>query len=287
MTIHAATLIKDALRRDVAILSTLAHLHCATLSQLHALCFPFHAVATARLTLSNLERASFVAHTTWRLKQRSPERGQVWTLTARGADLLQHYVPHVPPLARLDLACPSSAIEHEEWRVRLQLRTLLVRLLLEARTTALLHCITIQLPWQANWPTTWGAGPQPEPDALVSIVWHPADRLPADWLPWLDTPLLDGAICYPIYLERAHTRTSVTDLLPVWATTVPTHIPIVVLQDDDRYITTSRDLASLSQVAPLRLATWSALEGSITHEQWRDGHGAACGLRPLSESTVA
>ncbi len=51
MAMQAATVLEDGLKRDVAILSTLAHLHCATVSQLHALCFPFHTLATARLTL--------------------------------------------------------------------------------------------------------------------------------------------------------------------------------------------------------------------------------------------
>src|SRR3954453_2462005 len=130
---HSASQVDDMLKRDGAILSTLAHFQCATVHQLHPLCFPSHTLATARITLYYLAEAHFIARSNWRLKRESHERGQVWTLTAKGHALLQRYVQHTPPLTHIDLARPSSAIEHEEWRVRIQIRTLLVRLLLEAR----------------------------------------------------------------------------------------------------------------------------------------------------------
>jgi hypothetical protein len=78
MTTPAATVLDDTLKRDVAILSTLAQLHCATVVQLHALCFPYHTLATARTTLFYLAEAHFIARSTWRLRGLSQERGQVW-----------------------------------------------------------------------------------------------------------------------------------------------------------------------------------------------------------------
>src|SRR3712207_8901916 len=89
MARQAVTVLEDGLKRDVAILSTLAHLHCATVVQLHALCFPYHTLATARITLYYLAEAHFIARSNWRLKRESVERGQVWTLAARGHDLLR------------------------------------------------------------------------------------------------------------------------------------------------------------------------------------------------------
>ena len=284
MTMHGAPLLDDGLGRDVAILSTLAHLHCATVLQLHALCFPYHTLATARITLHYLAEAHFITRSPWRLKRQSQERGQVWTLAARGHDLLQRYVSHVPPLARLDLGRPSTALEHEEWLVRLQVRTLLLRLLLEARRAPLLHCLEVQLPGTTNWPTAWGSAPQFEPDALVSVVWYPADQQPADWLPWLGSgPLAASAIRYPIYIERTHTQAALAELLSTSkATWHEAHfIPVVVLRDEARYTATAQYLASLPLPPPLQLATWAALDGDTAYDLWQDARGAAHGPRPV------
>ncbi len=186
MTMHTGPHTDDTLRRDIAILSTLAHLHCATVLQLHALCFPYQTLATARITLYYLAEANFVIRTCWSLKRETRERGQIWTLTAKGHDLLRRYVHDVPALTFLDLARPSTSLQHEEWRVRLQVRTLVLRLLLEARRAPLLQCLDVLLPTTANWPTSWGGAPQVEPDALISIVWQPGTRKGGEWLPWLD-----------------------------------------------------------------------------------------------------
>ena len=86
MTPPAPTVLEDSLRRDVAILSTLAHLHCTTIPQLHALCFPYHTLATARLSLHYLAQAGFIAHTPWQVRCGSREGGQIWSLTAKGND---------------------------------------------------------------------------------------------------------------------------------------------------------------------------------------------------------
>ncbi len=290
MTMHAAPTRDDALQRDIAILSTLAQIHYATVPQLHALCFPYHTVATARLTLYYLAEAHFIARSTWRLKRENRERGQVWTLTSKGHDLLRRYLPHVPPLPKIDLARPSTALEHEEWRVRLQLRSLLVRLLLDARRGAVLCCLEVQFPGHVGWPTAWGHTAAPVPDALIFVVWHPAEQQPADWLPWLAPSVLPtDALCYPIYVERTHAQTSVAELLPVWAEIWPTplHIPVVIFQDQERYGATLQHLATLPHLPALRLATWAALEGDLAQDQWRDEHGRPAGLLPVPATPVA
>ncbi len=290
MTMQAATVLDNMLKRDIAILSTLAHLHCATIHQIHALCFPYHTLATARTTLFYLGEARFVAHSTWRPRGGNYERGQVWTLTARGHDLLQRYAPHIPPLIPIDLGRPSTAVEHEEWRVRFRVRTLLVRLLVEARRTPLLHSIALELPWNVRWSTPSREIVQPEPDALVTVVWHPPERQPADWLPWLvPIPHATSTIHYPIYVERTQARTSLVDLLPTWMETwpAPSHIPVVIFQDEDHFEATSHQIATLPQLPTLRLATWTALEGGITQSQWRDERGLPSRLLPLQAGSVA
>ena len=290
MTMQAATALDDGLQRDVAILSTLAYLHCATAQQLHALCFPYHTIATTRTTLYYLAEAHFIARTPWRLKRESDERGQVWALAAKGHDLLQRYIPHLPPLARIDLARPSTALEHEEWRVRLQVRTLLVRLLLAARQTPLLLAIEVQLPWNASWPTARGDVPLPGPDACVAITWHPAERKAADWLPWLEpSPTQATTILHPIYVERTHARTNLASMLPAWSQNWPDQhlLPVVILQDEGRYAPTLQQLHTLPQAPAVRLGTLAALEGGLPQAQWRDEHGVACGLRPSPAGTVA
>ncbi len=290
MTMPAATVLDDTLKRDVAILSTLAQFHCATVPQLHALCFPHHALATARTTLFYLAEAHFIARSTWRVRGLSKERGQVWILTAKGHDLLQRYTPPLPPLARLDLCRPSTALEHDEWRVRIWIRTLLVRFLLEARRTPFLHGLEVQLPGNSSWPTSWAQLSQPEPDAFISVVWQPAVRQATDWLPWLASgPLVDTVIHYPIFVERTHAQTNVAELVPVWtANSSPSlHIPIVILQDEARYAAISAQVSRLSPASTIRIATWTALEAGITQDDRRDEHNLGCGLPLLPRDALA
>jgi hypothetical protein len=249
------------------------------------------------MTLHYLAAAGFVAHSTWQTKAASNtrglemtrERGQVWTLTLKGYNLLQQYAADVPPLASIDLARPSTALEHEEWRVRLDVRTLLMRLVLEARSTALLNCVEIRLPSSTPWPTAWMCVPCSPPDAVVSILWSPAIHRPADWLPWIAPargPV--GPIRYPIYLERSQSHRSVTDIARAWrqVSSKHLHIPVVILQSEDRYALIFQQLATLPQAPSFRLTTWAGLESGISQGQWRDERGATCGLRPLPESAA-
>lgn len=286
----AVTVLDDTLKRDVAILSTLAQLHCATVSQLHALCFPYHTLATTRTTLFYLAEAHFIARSTWRVRGLSQERGQVWILTAKGHDLLQRYVPYVPSLARIDLGRPSTALEHEEWRVRIWIRTLLVRLLLHARQLPFLHGLEVQLPGNAGWPTPCAQLAPPEPDAFISVVWHPAERQSSDWLPWLAPgPLADTVIHYPIFVERTHAQTNVAELLPLWtdnASPSP-HIPIVILQDEARYAALSARVSMLPLAGAIRVATRAALEAGAARGEEHDEHNLRCGLPLLPADAVA
>ncbi len=288
---QATTGLEDGLKRDVAILSTLAHLHCGTVQHLHALCFPHRALATVRTSLHYLAAAGFVAQSTWQTRRVSRERGQdisrergqIWMLTPKGHDLLQQHILDAPPLAWIDLARPSTAIEHEEWHVQLDVRTLLVRLLLEARCTALLNYVELYLPGGIGWPWPWRCAACPQPDALISILWHPAICQSVDWLPWV-APAENavGATHYPIYLERIHSQFSVTEIVRALAQTPtePLHIPVVILQSEDHYASTYHQLAALPHLSPIRLATWTALEGGIAQEWWRNEEGITCGLHP-------
>jgi len=280
----------DTLKRDVAILSTLAQFHCATVVQLHALCFPYHTLATARTTLFYLAEAHFIARSTWRLRGRSQERGQVWILTAKGHDLLQRYAPYVPSLARIDLGRPSTALEHEEWRVRIWIRTLLVRLLVHARQKPFLHSLAVQLPGNAGWPTSCAQLAPPEPDAFISVVWHPAERQSTDWLPWLaPRPLADTMIHYPIFVERMHARTNVAELLPPWTddTSPSPHIPIVILQDEARYAALYAQVSMLPPAGAIRVATRAGLDAGAAPGEQRDEHNLRCGLPLLPADAVA
>ena len=290
MTMHTGPDTDDTLRRDIAILSTLAHLHCATVLQLHALCFPYQTLATARITLHYLAEANFVIRTCWRLKRETRERGQVWTLTAKGHDLLRRYVHDVPALTFLDLARPSTSLEHEEWRVRLQVRTLVLRLLLEARRAPLLQCLDVLLPTTANWPTSWGGAPQVEPDALISIVWQPGTRKGGEWLPWLDVGILPTTpIRYPIFVQRTHSQAIPTESLPTWAAMYSElqHIPVVVLRNEVGYTEATRQLTMLAPTSPIRLTTWAALHGDSGHKLWWDARGAASTLRLESDEQAS
>lgn len=284
MTIPAATVVDDTLKRDVAILSTLARLHCATVGQLHALCFPYHTLATARTTLFYLAEAHFIARSTWRVRGLSQERGQVWIVTAKGHDLLQRYSPHVPPLAHINLGRPSTSLEYEEWRVRITIRTLFVRLILEARRRPYLQTLEIQLPTSMNWASRYTQPPGLEPDAAISVLWNPPERRPDDWLPWLEAaPLPASAVCYPLFIERTHARSDLAEIVSSWITVsgASGHIPIVVLQDEGRHASSLAQVSALSQAPSIHLASSSVLEGLVGFAPRIEDHSRSCEF-PLS-----
>src|SRR5919202_1595043 len=192
----------ERLTRDLAVLTTLAHLGCATFSHLQVLCFPARGAETARLGLANLRAAGYLTHSTWFLQQATGVRGQVWTLTPKGLTVLQRYAPlptaH-PPLA---LACPRTPVEYDAWQAGLRVRSLVIALILEARRTAFLTSLRVTLP--SPWLTTLDAAG--EPDALLQIDWQAPRVQPAAWLPWLacwtTTPPTATALQYAVYRDR-------------------------------------------------------------------------------------
>src|SRR5690349_21718937 len=99
--LQAGTVLDELLKRDICILSTLAHFHSVTVPQLHALCFPFQTLATARTTLYHLAEAHFIARSNWQVRGLRHDQGQVWTFTTKGHEHLKRYLPLVPPLARI------------------------------------------------------------------------------------------------------------------------------------------------------------------------------------------
>jgi hypothetical protein len=277
--IHTANTQDDTLRRDVAILSTLAQLHCATIPQLYALCSPNHTLTTVRTSLFYLAEAHCIAHSTWRVRGLTRERGQVWVLTAKGHETLRRYSPHFPPLACIDLGRPSTALEYEEWRVRIWIRTMLVRFLLHARYTSFLNRLEFQLPWNPSDLVPSKPTLPPEPDATVLVVWHPAERQPNDWLPWLvplpaSQSVSQSVVCYPIFVERTHARIDIASLVSSWsATSIPSHyVPLVILQDEARSAEVHTQVSMLPAASSIRIVTRTALEGDTGPERFSNGY---------------
>src|SRR3954451_21104021 len=156
------------LKRDLKVLTTLALLGCATFPQLYALCFPHCVVTTARVALINLVESGYLTHSRWYLKQATRERGRVWTITPRGTTILQRYIALPVALPEIDLGCPSTSVEYDLGRTRIQARTLIVALILEARRSSFLTGLNVQLTdglpaflWEPS-----------SPDTLLTIWWR-------------------------------------------------------------------------------------------------------------------
>lgn len=278
----------DTVRRTVAVLSTVAHLQCATIAQIHALCFPFHTLATVRLTLRYLAEAHFVDHSRW--IYRPAYEGQVWILTAKGHRLIQSYASSVPPLACIDLQRPETAHEQEEWRVRHLIRRLIVGLLLEARQYPLLHSIDVQLLQPTGCSTSSNQTVASEPDGYLRIAWRPSERKAADWLPWFDShDDVVRATEYPIYVDRSHAHINLQGLV-TGKTQSQAHdqiIPMFVLADEQRCRLLQQCANTLTHRPRFRMTSWSAREGQVSSASWMDVTGMSCGLQPLSDEVVA
>ena len=148
----------SAVAFELAVLHTLAQLWYATTDQLHTTCFPDEASSRARLSLATLRAAGCLDLTPWRLPHVCQERGSVWTLTRAGGAVLAAYGGTLVagPLEALDV--PSTALERDEWRVRMAVRSLIVRLIVQARRSPLLADLRVQV--RTAWPTPY-APPQP------------------------------------------------------------------------------------------------------------------------------
>jgi hypothetical protein len=275
---HVDRVFERRLQRDLAVLTTLAHLGCATFPQVQALCFPT-SINAARLSLANLITAGYLTQSPWFLQQVSGARGRVWTMTAKGRATLHHYAPLPPAQPPLDLGCPRTPMEYDAWRARLQVRTLLVALILEARRTAFLSSLAV---------TPLDRRPLDGrvahlPDALLQIGWQTPRVQPPEWLPWDITASTAADVHYAVYLDRA------PGVPPLhWLalrgrrpTTPVPRIPVVVLADEERVGMVQRAVVAANYPAPVRVSTWDRLTTGVGRGQWRDAHGQPCGLQPV------
>ena len=267
------------LKRDLAVLKTLAHLGCTTFQHLHALCFPGCVAATARGALAHLCAADAITHTRWMLRHTNQQRGQIWALTTKGFDLLRRYEALPPTMLDIDLGRPSTAVEHDEWRVRMDVRTLIVALIVQARRAAFLTQLRMTLPH--TWPTAFGR--ECRPDAVLHIVWQAPSMKHSDWLPWPEAMSVRAQpIHYPIYLDRT-AATSPVCWVQHAAGAVPVDYPcvaVVVLNSEERYIQAQQELTALRYHEPVRLNTWQALAAGVASTPWRDIQGRVCSLQP-------
>ncbi len=96
------------LKRDLAVLTTLAHLGCADFHHLHALCFPTCVAATARTHRAGHSR--LFHRSGWMLTRANREAGQARKILPKGQDVLERYldVLKVAPYR-------PQATEHDAW----------------------------------------------------------------------------------------------------------------------------------------------------------------------------
>lgn len=261
---------------DTTILSTLAHLGCASFEQLHALCFPNAVLATARLKLNALISAGLIAHSPWRLPSRNRHSGHVWTMTQQGLERFQQHA--APPSPIPDMGRPSTAREYEEWRVRLLVRTFVVRLILEARQDPV--CANLDVSFSLTHPTPLGPLYPAQPDALLAIVWQPAQVQPPDWLPWPRQPgQAKSGTRYPVHIERQGNVASLDQLIERSIEQQAVGVPLVILTNADRYRIAHDLLRHRSKRRPIRMTHWNLLQTSIDGPVWRDMAGTARTLR--------
>ncbi len=262
-------------KRDIAVLTTLAYAGWLTTEQLHRLCFPGYVLATTRITLRAFGEAGWIRQVRWRIAPQCHDH--LWVITSKGIEVVGRYhdvrsirIPH-------DHGRPSTALELQEWRIQVAVRHFVTELILAARRSSLLADLAVQLPC---WPPF---GHVTVPDAVFSIVWRPAAIQAPSWLPWPATqPTADrSALQYPLYLDRsldAYGAIVVPDLC-VNSADRP-QIPIIVLQSEERRRLVQHRVQSLAAERPVRLGTWEALEGDIEQDGWYDSHGNCCTLQP-------
>ncbi len=92
--------------------------------------------------------------------------------------MVERYLPIAVPYRSFDLARPTTALEHAEYSVQFAVRAFVIQLILEARQTARLAQLTLDLPQREHF-LRGGLYGTLSPDALLSIVWHPAAVQPA------------------------------------------------------------------------------------------------------------
>ena len=270
------------LKRDLAVLATLAELGSADIHHLHALCFPTCVAATARLGLANLLADGYLTHSRWRLKRAKGEGGYVWTITPKGLARLHHYGLLPDRVLDIDLGRPSTAVECDEWCVRMDVCTLIAALILEARRSAFLTSLRVTTGY--TWPTLFSSTSARQPDVILEIGWHAPTAKRADWLPWLERSSAGGQLLvqYVVYLDRSAAPFPVQWLhdAPRSATAARPCIPVIVLHSEERYRLAQREIKAAGYWDDIRLSTWEALRTGIGAKQWRDNQGRPCALRP-------
>lgn len=242
---------------EVAVLSTLAQLGWVTTEHIHALCFPHSARATVRVALRAFEDAYWVQRARWRAK--GAPGSHIWTLLPKGKHLLAQYGSLPTRQHIFDIDRPSTALEHNEWRIGLAVRTLITRLICEARQVALLAQCSVLLPnpWHGLFVDDVMQLP---PDVIFSITWQPHVVYAATWLPWASSPNMDVHACtnhYAVFFDRA----SWMQIQENQQTITP-FVRILPMHNIDSYkdIDVSRHIQQVGQVHP-----WSLVEHKIVY----------------------
>lgn len=257
------------------VLVTLAHLGCATLSQLHALCFPHAFAATVRLSVMTLMEAGLITHSHWRLSH--GERCQVWTITTKGLDRLRNERPSLTQRHAPDLNRPSSPGEIDEWRVRIDVRTLVVGLILDAREQAV--CARATITASVLYPAPIHIDQPPRPDATIAITWEAPTVQASDWLPWITTSGQTDDSQYLLYVERQGQQRTFERWLTHCMAGGQNGIPLLVLATPERYAEVTRLLPQEDQSSPIRFCVRNELSNGLLRAPWRDTTGQLCSLR--------
>ncbi len=260
----------SALQPELAVLRWLTHLQCATVAQLHAACFPGAAIASVRERLRRLVAAGYVTHTPWHLPRTQRERGQIWTILPAGVNVLRRYEPLPAVPTPLDLGCPTTALERDEWRIRLAIRTFVIQLIHAARQQSFLAQMYVAAP--LTWPTPL-VGPEPVvPEASLRIAWEPAVQHDPQWLPWPAPSHLDAATTYHVFVDRS----GAIDTFVAHAERGAPHasdVLVFIAETADRLHALRDVVRAAPRRTPVRLTCWTALDAGITADGWYDAHG--------------
>ncbi len=271
------------LRRELACLRLLTHLGCATLPQLQTACFPQAALSTVRYQLRRLCDAGWLTHSPWYLPRTNHERGQVWTITLRGRAFLNQYDPAPPFTGPLDLGCPTTALERDEWRIRLAVRTFVIQLIHAARQHPFLAHLHVAAP--LSWPTPLvGVGPVVL-EALLRIAWEPAVQQDAYWLPWPAAPdVAATTVTYRVFVDRGGPLDALVTRAERGAARA-TDVLLLIADTPERLHALCALVHGATRRTPVRLTCWAALAERTCMDGWFDAYGQHGGL-PLRTHEV-
>jgi hypothetical protein len=251
------------LSREFRVLSSLAYFGWLDSQQLQALCFPDSTMSTVRTTLHYFEEAGWVHHVRWCIGP--PDGGHIWATRSKGIQMIERSVSIVPhPVS--DLARPTTAIEREEWRVQLAIRTLVTRLVLRARQQPLLASLALTLP-----PTTWQAAladPGLEPDAVLSIGPDGRRRQQSTWLPWVPSaPLAASSVAFAIYGDRSTPDEHLPSLVRSLACAqhATPYVIVVVLNSEARLAVAQNTVNEIHAARSAHVTTWQRAQDCISH----------------------